>query len=291
MRNHIRTLLIILVAVVGIAVMLYPTLSNYINQRTITTAIQEFTRVVASSSADRIEAQWQSAREYNEGIASGAIGNPFGGEVAGVVMDDELYYSQLDISGVMGYIEIDKIDVKLPIYHGTEEETLAKGVGHMQGTSLPVGGENTNAVLTGHRGLESAVLFTDLDKLEIGDEFYIHLLDATLTYEVDYIETVEPYYTALLEVIPGEDYVTLMTCTPYGVNSHRLIVRARHTGTQRMTKDEYIDQFIAEEPDDPWNPAVIYIPAATALLIVLVLIEMNRRSSKLKKSKRWIDSL
>lgn len=207
----------------GAAVFFYPTVSNYLNQKNQAEVVQNYEQTVAEQDADQLAEEWAKAEEYNENLAGDPVHDPFV-PGSGYALPQN-YLDVLNVDGVMGRITIPKIDVDLPIYHGTDAETLEKGVGHMESTSLPIGGEYRHAVLTGHRGLPSAELFTRLDELEPGDQFYIHVLDATLAYEVDQISTVEPDQLDQLVALPGEDYVTLVTCTPYGVNTQRLLVR------------------------------------------------------------------
>lgn len=207
----------------GAAVFCYPALSNYLNQKNQARVVQHYEQTVAARDEATLAEEWAKAEEYNENLAGDPVHDPFV-PGSGYALPDN-YLEVLNIDGVMGRITIPKIGVDLPIYHGTDAETLEKGVGHMEATSLPIGGEYRHAVLTGHRGLPSAELFTRLDELETGDTFYLHVLDATLAYRVDQILTVEPQELENLVALPGQDYVTLVTCTPYGVNTHRLLVR------------------------------------------------------------------
>lgn len=207
----------------GAAVFCYPAISNYLNQKNQSRVVQTYKETVAAQDDALLAEEWAKAEEYNENLAGDPVHDPFV-PGSGYALPDN-YLDVLNIDGVMGRITIPKIGVDLPVYHGTEAETLEKGVGHMESTSLPIGGEYRHAVLTGHRGLPSAELFTRLDELEPGDQFYLHVLDATLAYQVDQILTVEPQELETLVAEPGQDYVTLVTCTPYGVNTHRLLVR------------------------------------------------------------------
>ncbi len=228
-QNKKGSLMIILIAVLiflaGAAVFLYPTVSNWLAEIHQSDVIQEYEAELAEEDPDDYAEAWRLAQEYNESLSGDPVHDPFIPGSGYVLPENYLECLNLDGSGVMGYIEIPKISVRLPIYHGTSEEVLEKGVGHVESTSLPIGGDYTHAVLTGHRGLPSAKLFTDLDQLEIGDQFYIHVLDQVLAYEVDKINTVLPDELEELRSIEGQDLVTLVTCTPYGVNTHRLLVR------------------------------------------------------------------
>ena len=207
----------------GAAVFCYPAISNYLNQKNQTRVVQHYEQTVAAQDDALLAEEWAKAEEYNENLAGDPVHDPFV-PGSGYALPDN-YLDVLNIDGVMGRITIPKIGVDLPIYHGTDAETLEKGVGHIESTSLPIGGEYRHAVLTGHRGLPSAELFTRLDELEPGDQFYLHVLDATLAYQVDQILTVEPQELETLVAETGQDYVTLVTCTPYGINTHRMLVR------------------------------------------------------------------
>ena len=209
--------------VIGSGVFFYPVVSNYLAQKSQTQVVQNYQDALEGISQEQLQEQWDKAIEYNENLNGDPVHDPFV-PGSGYVLPQN-YEEVLNVDGVMCYLEIPKISLKLPVYHGTSEEVLEKGIGHLESTSLPIGGESRFSVLTGHRGLPSAELFTRLDELEVGDCFFIHVLDKTLTYQVDQIEVIEPDQLEKLTVVPGEDLVTLLTCTPYGVNSHRLLVR------------------------------------------------------------------
>lgn len=218
----LKVVFAVLMILSGIGIAAYPFISNKIAEMHSSTAIQEYNKQVASS-PEKVDAAKEAAKKYNEQLSS-AIVRDANGE------NEEQGTSYVDMQGLgesMGYITIPKIDVELPIYEGTSEAALAKGVGHLSQSSYPIGGESTHSVLSGHRGLPSAVLFTDLDKLEKGDEFYLHVLDEDLAYQVDQIKVVEPNEAGDLDIIKGEDYCTLVTCTPYSINTHRLLVRGK----------------------------------------------------------------
>ena len=229
MKKRTRTILIILIFLAGLSLLLYPFVANewntYRQKQLISSYETAVSRKEAAGEID-YEAEMEKAQAYNEALLPSILPDSFAIAEAADEPDAE-YMSALNIAGdgVMGTVEIPKIDITLPIFHTTEEEILEKAAGHLEGSSLPVGGESTHAVITAHRGLPSAALFTDLDRLEEGDHFLLHVLDETLCYEVDQILTVEPDDTGALEVEEGEDLVTLVTCTPYGVNTHRLMVR------------------------------------------------------------------
>lgn len=212
---------LIIILILGVCIVLYPTVSNYYNSFHSSRAIASYAESVADMNTEAYERLWNEAVEYNHSRAG--LDNPLYMSES----DLETYLGVLDISGtgVMGYINIPKIDVELPIYHTTEESVLQIAVGHLEGTSLPVGGESSHCVLSGHRGLPSAKLFTHLDRLEEGDIFFMQILDETLSYEVDQIRIVLPTEVDDLRIEEGQDLCTLVTCTPYGINSHRLLVR------------------------------------------------------------------
>jgi len=221
MKGKLGTVILVLVAAVGLGLLLYPTVSDWWNSTHQTRAVASYSGAVAQADEAELEEIRARAREYNTRLAE--EGNEW------VLSEERMadYESQLRLAGsdVMGYIEVPKIDCTLPIYHGTDEAVLQVAIGHIEGSSLPVGGEGVHSVVSGHRGLPSARLFTDLDQLVEGDKFMLHVLGEELAYEVDQVLTVEPNDVEALEVVEGEDLCTLVTCTPYGVNSHRLLVR------------------------------------------------------------------
>ncbi|MBQ3105904.1 MAG: class C sortase [Eggerthellaceae bacterium] len=225
------TLFFIVVALVGLCLLLYPTVSNYLNERGQMRAIFDYSQVLETVEPEGYEGLWAEARAYNEAL--------LGRENDRHLSEDLLarYEKVLDVSGtgIMGYVEIPCINCTLPIYHGTDEAELQVAVGHIEWTSLPVGGPSTHSAISGHRGLPSAELLTNIDKLEFGDAFYIHVLDTVLEYRVDDIAVVLPDDTERLRVVEGQDYVTLVTCTPYSVNSHRLLVRGVRMGEDGLS--------------------------------------------------------
>lgn len=219
-----RILLIVsaaLLLIVALSVTAYPMISNLVNDKYQSTILAEYTNGIENMDYSEIQEAEQAAQTYNEQLQPIRY-DPDAIEAAAVSYDDLL---DLYGTGLIGFIEIPAIQVKLPIYHGTEEKVLQHGVGHLVGSSLPIGGEGTHVVLTGHSGIAGKRLFSDLDQLQPGDVFYLHVLNKTLAYEIKEINTVMPYETELLQAIPGEDLCTLVTCTPYGVNTHRLLVR------------------------------------------------------------------
>ena len=272
MRKHLSTIVLVFLLLIGLSLLLYPTVSDYWNSFHQTRAITTYAENVAALDSASYDAIWEAARQYNRNLCSRSNG---------LLLSEEQkaeYERLLDVSGVgvMGYIEIPEIDVSLPIYHGTEDSVLQVAVGHLEWTSLPVGGESTHCVLSGHRGLPSAKLFTNLDKLREGDTFLLRVLDEILTYEVDQILIVEPQDTAALEIVEGQDYCTLVTCTPYGINTHRLLVRGHRIDnieevkTVRVTAD-------AVQLEPMLVAPVVAIPM---LLILLILLLLPRRRKK-----------
>lgn len=231
-KNKIDKVVLIIALIfiiVGGCIFLYPNVSNYFAEKNQTEAIREYSEAVSNFNQEKIDEELQKAQTYNENLSGEPVHDPFV-EGSGYAMPKN-YKEVLNIAedGVMAYVEIPKISVYLPIYHGTSSEVLEKGVGHIESTSLPIGGISTHSVLTGHTGLPSAELFTRLDELVEGDIFYIHILNEVLTYKVYEIKVILPDEISELQITSGKDYVTLVTCTPYGVNSHRLLVKAERT--------------------------------------------------------------
>ena len=237
-RKHFTTILLVLILLTGVSLLLYPTVSDYWNSFHQSQAIASYVEAVAEIDNTDYEKMWQEAVAYNEKLKDNS------GRWTPTDEELEEYERLLNVSdtGIMGYIEIPKIKVSLPIYHGTDEAILQIAIGHIPGSSLPVGGKGTHCVVSGHRGLPSAKLFTDLDQLEEGDLFMMRILDETLTYEVDQVRIVEPEELSDLEIDEDKDLCTLVTCTPYGINSHRLLVRGHRVenlreDTIRVTAD------------------------------------------------------
>ncbi len=220
MKSKLSTILILLMFLIGLSVLLYPTISTYVNSKHASRVVANYQDTVDTAASDRIEQLFADADDYNARLKADPNAFYIPSRLDG-------YAQTLDITGtgIMGNITIEKLGVELPIYHGTDPGVLQIGVGHVEGSALPVGGEGTHSVLSGHRGLPSARLFTDLDKLEIGDTFVISVLDRNMTYRIDQIKTVLPTESADLLPVQGKDYCTLVTCTPYGINTHRLLVR------------------------------------------------------------------
>ena len=273
MKNHRSTILPILILLIGLSLMLYPSFADWWNSFHSSRAIASYEEQVANIDDAQYEELWDAARDYNQSLLHRP--NDF------ILSDEqqEIYKSLLDFggNGIMGYIEIPMIDVMLPIYHGTKESVLQIAVGHLDWTSLPVGGAGSHCVVSGHRGLPSARLFTDLDKLKVGDVFMLHVLNEILTYEIDQILIVEPQDTDPLLIEPGKDLCTMITCTPYGINSHRMLVRGHRIESQeeakviRITADAMRIEPLMVAP-------FVAVPILLVLLIILLLPKQKKGS-------------
>ena len=223
--KRLKTIFAILMFATGVGIAAYPIVSNMLYERNATQVVESYDDTVKEMDQEEIDAAKEAVRKYNEQLQSAIVQDENGeGQQAG-----ESYVDMTGVGESIGYITIPKIDLELPIYEGSSAEVLQKGIGHMEQSSYPIGGEGTHSVLTGHRGLPDAELFTHLDEMEEGDCFYLHVLDEILAYRVDQIKVVEPNETGDLDIIAGEDYCTLVTCTPYSVNTHRLLVRGVRT--------------------------------------------------------------
>lgn len=282
MKKHLPTIILFIILFIGLSLLLYPSISDFWNSQHQSRAIAVYSEQVAQIDEDRYDELWSAALEYNQSLLERP--NSF------VLSEEqkEKYEALLDVggNGVMGYIEIPSIDVSLPIYHGTDEAVLQIAVGHLEWTSLPVGGESSHCVISGHRGLPSAKLFTDLDKLSEGDIFIFRVLDEVLTYEVDQIRIVEPQDIDTLLIEEGKDLCTLVTCTPYGINSHRLLVRGHRientpeTISIRVTADAM-----------QIEPLIVAPIVAIPLLIMMLILLLSRGSGEKKKKRKRSKSL
>ena len=275
-------ILLVLMLFIGVCALLYPSLSQYWNTKTQTRAVENYQDILASLKQEDYTVFFEEADAYNSALA--ALKMPLTDYPQLNGYDDILNVSG---SGVMGYITIRKIGVELPIYHSVRVEVLNIACGHLEGTSLPVGGENTHSVLSAHRGLPHAKLFTDLDKMELGDTFEITILDRTVTYQVDQIKVVLPNEINDIRIIEGEDHCTLLTCTPYGINSHRMLVRGTRIENAApvlyVTSDAYrIDSLVATP--------VVAAPILLGLLIVLMIKYRDKGSKPLisKEEEEWL---
>lgn len=275
--NHITTIVLVLILLVGLSLLLYPSVSDYWNSFHSSRAISAYAEDVANLDEVQYEEMWSAARAYNRALAERST------NFALSDAQKEEYEKLLDISGVgiMGYLEIPELNMSLPIYHGTEESVLQIAAGHLEWSGLPVGGESSHCVISGHRGLPSAKLFTDLDKLQEGDVFVLRVLDEVLTYEVDQIRVVEPSQVSDLEIVEGSDLCTLVTCTPYGINTHRLLVRGhrieniQESQTIRVTSDAMQIEPLIVAP----------IVATPVLLLLLVLLLLPKRKDPSRGGK------
>lgn len=260
MNKKISKIVFVLIFLVGLSLLLYPYVSQKWNTYRDSKLITSYEQVIQEKEKQiNYSAEWERARAYNKALFEKNDPDAFKNAEKAETPDEE-YLSCLDLAGdgMMGFIEIPKISVKLSLYHTIDESVLEKSVGHLEGSSLPVGGENTHAVVSAHRGLPGARLFTDLDQLQEGEHFLLHILDEVLCYEIDQILVVEPTEIDALLPVEGQDYVTLFTCTPYGVNSHRLLVRGHRV--------EYVEEVVQEE-----EPAMIETTAASARWEVVLL--------------------
>lgn len=259
MKGKKTTIFLLITFFVGLSVLLYPSISSYWNSKTQSEAIVDYESMLSQYKPEDYTAIFEAADNYNKSLAK--LNNPF--TEYNKIKD---YHSILNISGtgMMGYITVPKISQELPLYHGTSEGVLSVAVGHLEGTSLPVGGESTHCVVSAHRGLPTAVLFTHLDRMEIGDVFYFTILDRTITYEVDQIRIVEPDDPSLLQIEEGKDYCTLLTCTPYGINTQRLLVRGHQIDETQM-RNIYIG-------NEAYRIEPLIVTPVVALPIIFVLL-------------------
>ena len=272
MKKHLSTILLFIVFFVGLSLVLYPTFSDWWNSFHQSRAVASYVEQVSNMDNDQYDEIWSAAWEYNQSL----IDRP--NDYLLSQQQREYYNSLLNVggNGVMGYIEIPKIDIVYPIYHGTDEAVLQIAIGHLDWTSMPVGGEGSHCVVSGHRGLPSARLFTDLDQMEVGDTFLMRVLDEVLTYEVDQILIVEPHVTEDLLIVEGEDLCTLVTCTPYGINSHRghRVETEREKPVFRITADAA-----------QIEPVIVAPFMAAPVLLVLLIALMIPKSKRRKEFK------
>ena len=276
----------VLIFLAGAVVFLYPTISNWLAEIHQSGVIQKYEEKLAAEDEDFYAAEWQKAIEYNESLTGDPVRDPFVPGTGYALPANYLECLNFNGDGVMGYIEIPKIGVRLPIYHGTSEDVLQDGVGHIESTALPIGGDFTHAILTGHRGLPSAKLFTDLDRLELGDLFYIYVLDEILAYEVDEINIVLPDELQELQTVEGRDLVTLVTCTPYGVNTHRLLVRGTRIPYVPEEAEEY-RQTVGLLSVFGLDVRLQYLGAAAGavLLVIVITVVFLLRRRRRRKGK------
>ena len=285
--DKITLIVSILFILIGTIIFLYPTISNYLAEKNQVEIIREYEEMVVQINENQINQEIQKAQTYNENLSGEPVHDPFV-EGSGYALPEN-YTEVLNLAkdGVMAYIEIPKISVYLPIYHGTSNEVLEKGVGHIQSTSIPIGGISTHSVLTGHTGLPSAELFTRLDELDIGDIFYIHVLNEVLTYKIYETKVILPDEIDELQITSGRDLVTLVTCTPYGVNTHRLLVKAERTEYEEYVTDEKeinTDNSNSENKEEK-NYYIEGIKIGISIFIAIIIIMTIIFIIKKKKSK------
>ena len=275
MKKHLPTIVLVLIFCIGLSLLLYPTVSDYWNSLHQSCAISNYADAVAALDNEDYDRILESARNYTQNLAKNGTSWNLTEE------QKEEYEKQLcvDDTGIMSYIEIPSIDCSLPIYHGTDEGVLQKAIGHIPGSSLPVGGKSTHCVLSGHRGLPSAKLFTDLDQLKEGETFLLRTLDETLTYQVDQILIVEPNELQALQIEEGEDLCTLVTCTPYGVNSHRLLVRGHRIANQADAS------YVRVTADAVQIDPVLVAPVVGVPILIILLIGLLARTRKKERNR------
>lgn len=279
MKKHV-VIFSIIIFLSGLSLLLYPFISNMINQKNASKVIDNYEENIKNMNKEDIDIIKEAAKKYNEQL----------NKVVTAGNEGDTVVSYKDINGenqVLGYIVIPKIDVNLPIYSGTGESVLKKGVGHMEQTSYPLGGESTHCVLTGHRGLPSATLFTDLDKLDIGDEFYLHVMDEVLAYRVDKISVIEPEESGFLDIIEGEDYCTLVTCTPYAINSHRLLIRGVRTeytdNIETSSHSQMQSGSFTKRIVDVWPWLLVSLIVVFLVEIVIFLLMIRRKKKAMEE--------
>ena len=280
MKRKVINIIIIALALIGVVLLVYPYVTYRLSERDQTYVVQQYDDSLAKMTEQQMQEEWERAWAYNASLATSVLYDPF---ASGQEDMDAEYLSLLDIAenGVMCHIEIPKIKVDLPVFHGVSLSTLEKGVGHLEGSSLPVGGAGTHSVMTAHTGLNSSKLFTDLVEMKIGDEFYIYTLDQILAYRVDSIVVVEPEDVDTLLTVGGKDYVTLVTCTPYGINSHRLLVR----GVRVDYSPEEIQQAITDTDTVLSNETVMLLAGAALLILLIITILLVTRMKKRRDTK------
>ena len=263
MRKHKTVIFLTLGFLIGVCILLYPAFSDFWNSKTQSRAITDYESVLEELTPEDYTAIFEAAHAYNKALYETDFPLRDYKKVSG-------YKETLSVTdnSMIGYVQIDRIGVELPVYHGTSEKVLSRGVGHLEGSSLPVGGENTHCVMSAHRGLPSAKLFTDLDRVEIGDTFRVVVLDQVLTYQVDFIKVIDPSDVSDLQIIEGGDYCTLFTCTPYGINTHRLLVRGIRIETIKEKPIIYVsNEAFRIEP-------LLVTPAVAAPMLLVFLIHL-----------------
>lgn len=296
MKRIIATVAAVLSFLAAVGIMVYPAVSSYMNEKYRSEIQTVYEEQVQQKDDTALQEAWEQAVSYNEAITPGAMETDAYSKEA-ILAASQDYDAMLNITGngIMGYVEIPKIDVYLPIFHGTGSDSLERGVGHLVGSSLPVGGESAHAVLTGHSGMASQRMFTDLEQLQPGDVFYLHVLDQVLAYQVDEISTVLPYDTSLLGIYSGEDLCTLVTCTPIGVNTHRLLVRGHRIEYEVAVEVQEEITLQQEAPKSSWREQYylglwlgLLILLVIALVITVVILICRLRRRRNRKGGRYI---
>ena len=289
MKRIIATGLAVLCFLAAVGIMLYPMVSSYVNEKYRSEIQTVYEEQVQQKDDTSLRKAWEQAVAYNEAITPGTMESDAYSKEA-ILAASENYDAMLNITGngIMGYVEIPKIDVYLPIFHGTGSDSLERGIGHLVGSSLPVGGESTHTVLTGHSGMASQRMFTDLEQLQPGDVFYLHVLDEVLAYQVDEINTVLPYDSSLLGIYPGDDLCTLVTCTPIGINTHRLLVRGHRIEYEEAVEVQEEITVQQEETKSSWQEqyylglwlGVLALLVIALFAVVTILIRRHRRRKR-----------
>lgn len=281
MKKQLPNIILALVFIIGLCIFLYPSVSELINSWMQSKEISKYEHLVSELSFEEYDKMIADAREYNNTLIGGNL-------TQNIEKTQKEKYNKLlslDSTGIMGYLYISKIDVRLPIYHGTDESTLQIGIGHLEGSSLPVDSQSQHVIISGHTGLPSSKLLTDLVELEVGDEFKIDVLNQRYTYEVDQILVVEPNETDSLELVEGKQYATIITCTPYGVNTHRLLVRG-------FLKEDIVDADISGDAvvvDSNMLIPIISIPLIIILFIIMINIRRKRKGVEVDEEENNID--
>ncbi len=284
MRKTAKVFSIILI-LSGLCLAAYPIVSNILAEKNASQAIVNYNDQINEMDKEEIDAAKEAMKQYNEQLGNAVVRDAVDAAEEGVS-----YVDLIDVGQTIGYLTIPVIDVNLPIYYGTSAEVLEKGVGYIEETSFPLGGESTHCVLTGHRGLPTAELFTHMDQVEEGDLFYLHILDEILAYEVDQIKVVDPDDTSDLDIVEGEDYVTLVTCTPYSINTHRLLVRGHRTEYTGEEEAKTVSQVqpaaMARRVIDVWPWFLFMMAGVVAVEAVLILAILLKRRHDKKKNKK-----
>ena len=273
MKKHGSTILLFLIFFIGLSLLLYPTFSDWWNSFHQSRAVASYVEQVSNMDNEKYDELWSAAWAYNRSL----MDRPNDYLLSEEQQVDYQNLLNVTSNGIMGYIEIPKIDITYPVYHGTGEAVLQIAIGHLEWSSLPVGGKSSHCVVSGHRGLPSARLFTDLDQIEVGDTFLMRVLDEVLTYEVDQIKIVEPHVTEDLLIVEGKDLCTLVTCTPYGINSHRMLIRGHRVATEEVRSVRRVTADAVQiEP-------VIVAPLVAAPMLLILLIGLLLPKPKKRK--------